>query len=132
MKRGNVWIAVALISAAACGGSASTAPAGNGNTNPAPGNTNPTVGGISVTNNAFTPDAKTVAVGTSVQWAWDSCSGDVYSGQTCVSHNVVFDDGTTSGLQSQGTFSRTFTVAGTYNYHCAVHGLAMKGTIIVQ
>jgi plastocyanin len=132
MTTRNVCIAIALMSAAACGGSASTAPSGNGNTNPSPGNTNPPVGGITVTNNAFTPDAKTVAAGTSVQWAWDSCSGDVYSGQTCISHNVVFDDGTASGLQSQGTFSRTFTVAGTYDYHCAVHGLAMKGTIIVQ
>jgi plastocyanin len=45
---------------------------------------------------------------------------------------VTFDDGTTSATQDQGTFNRMFTVAGTYNYHCLVHGAAMVGTITVQ
>jgi plastocyanin len=94
-------------------------------------NTPPPPEGISVTNNVFTPASKTVSVGTAVEWAWNSCTGNGYNGQTCVSHNVVFDDGATSGLQDQGTFSRTFAVAGTYNYHCAVHA-AMSGTITVQ
>jgi plastocyanin len=80
----------------------------------------------------FTPGSKTVAVGTSVVWTWNTCSGDVYTGQTCVAHNVVFDDGATSGLMDQGTYARTFSVAGTYPYHCAVHGLAMSGSITVQ
>jgi plastocyanin len=120
-------IAFALISAAACGGSSySSGPSQT------PGNTPPPSGGISVTNNAFTPDVKTIGVGTTVQWAWNSCTGGAYGGQTCVSHNVVFDDGTTSGLMNGGTFNRTFTVAGTYNYHCAVHGSAMSGSITVQ
>ena len=125
MTTRNVWIAIALISAAACGGTSSTGTQNGVNTAPPPG-------GVSVTNNVFSPVTKTVAVGSSVQWAWNSCTGDVYSGQTCVSHNVVFDDGVTSGLQDQGTFNRTFNVAGTYNYHCAVHGAAMSGSIIVQ
>jgi len=95
-------------------------------------NTPPPVDGISVTNNLFTPASKTVSVGTAVQWAWNTCTGDSYSGQTCVLHSVTFADGTASATQDQGTFSRTFTVAGTYNYHCAVHGTAMSGSIIVQ
>jgi plastocyanin len=45
---------------------------------------------------------------------------------------VVFDDGVSSGLQDQGTYSRTFTAAGTYPYHCAVHGLAMAGSVTVN
>ena len=110
-----------------CGGS------GGGSTSPPPGvNTPPPVGGISVTNNLFTPASKTISVGTAVQWAWNTCTGDSYSGQTCVLHSVTFDDGTASATQDQGTFSRTFTVAGTYNYHCAVHGTAMSGSITVQ
>ena len=128
MTTRNVCIALALISAAACGGGGSTG------TQPI-GNTPPPAGGVSVTNNAFSPASKTVPVNTPVQWAWNTCTGDPYGGnQTCVSHSVTFDDGTTSSaLQDQGTFSRSFTAAGTYNYHCSVHVLqGMTGTITVQ
>jgi plastocyanin len=85
-----------------------------------------------VTNDAFTPGTKTVAVGTTVKWAWNSCTGDAYSGQTCTSHSVTFDDGATSPTQDQGTFERSFSVAGTYKYHCSIHGAAMSGTITVE
>jgi plastocyanin len=95
-------------------------------------NTPPPTGGISVTNNAFSPTSKTVPVGSAVDWAWNSCSQSPGYGQTCGSHNIVFDDGVSSGLQDQGTYSRTFTVAGTYPYHCAIHGLAMSGSITVN
>jgi plastocyanin len=129
MRTRNVCVALALISVGACGGSGgSTAP-----NNQPTGNTTPPAGGISVTNNNFSPSAKSVAVGTDVKWAWNTCSGDSYSGgQTCVGHSVTFDDGVTSPTQDQGTFNRTFSVAGTYNYHCTVHGTAMAGTITVQ
>jgi plastocyanin len=129
MRTRNVCVALALISVGACGGSGgSTAP-----NNQPTGNTTPPAGGISVTNNNFSPSAKSVVVGTDVKWAWNTCSGDSYSGgQTCVGHSVTFDDGVTSATQDQGTFNRTFAVAGTYNYHCAVHGAAMSGTITVQ
>ena len=105
---------------------------GTGSTSPSDVNTPPPPGGVAVTNNAFTPASQTVSVGSAVQWAWDSCTGDPYNGQTCVSHNIVFDDGVTSGLQDQGTYSRTFTAAGTYPYHCAIHGTAMSGSITVN
>jgi plastocyanin len=130
MRTANVCTALALISAAACGGGYSSGPP----TSQTPGNTTPPSGAISVTNNAFNPDAKSVPVNTSVQWAWNSCTGDPYGGtQTCVSHNVVFDDGSgSSGLKDQGTYSRTFSVAGTYNYHCSVHvAQGMTGSITV-
>jgi plastocyanin len=45
---------------------------------------------------------------------------------------VTFDDGLSSPTQDQGSYSRTFSAAGTYNYHCAVHGAAMAGSITVQ
>ena len=128
----NVCIALALISASACGGSGGGSPSTGPKTQP-PGNTPPAVGEISVTNNAFSPTAKTVTVGTAVNWAWNTCSGgDGYTGQVCVSHSINFDDGVNSGTQDQGTYSRTFTAAGTYPYHCSVHGAAMAGTITVQ
>ncbi|MDQ6689805.1 MAG: plastocyanin/azurin family copper-binding protein [Gemmatimonadota bacterium] len=125
LKQACTTIAIACLFG--CGGS-STSPVTQTSVN-----TPPPPGGISVTNNAFTPASKNVAVGMSVQWAWNACTGgDGYSGQTCVAHNVVFDDGVSSGVQDQGTFNRTFAAVGTYNYHCAVHGTAMSGSITVQ
>jgi plastocyanin len=123
MKTGNVWIAVALISAAACGGSSPT-----GNLN---GNTPPPPNGISVTNDVYNPTSKTVAVGATVQWSWNTCVTDGYSTQTCYNHSVTFDDGQSSTTQDQGSYSRSFATAGTYNYHCLVHP-TMTGSIIVQ
>jgi plastocyanin len=124
-----VFVTIALASLCACGGGggSSTGPTGHVNTPPP-------VDGISVNNNSFSPGTKTVAVGTNVKWAWNSCSGaDPYGGTaTCTEHSVTFDDGVTSPLQDQGTFNRTFTVAGPYTYHCSVHGAAMSGTITVQ
>lgn len=127
MKGVLLMLAVASLSGCGGGGNGSTTgPTNNGV------NTPPPAGGISVSNNMFTPGTKTVAVGGNVDWAWNSCTGDAYNGETCVSHSVTFDDGITSPTQSQGTYSRTFTVAGTYNFHCSQHGTAMSGTITVQ
>lgn len=134
MRTRNVCIALALISASACGGGGgSTSP----NNNQPSGNTPTPTGGISVTNNLFSPSTKTVAVNTTVNWAWNSCTGggDPYGGgggEVCVAHGVNFDDGISSPTQDKGTYSRTFTAAGTYNYHCAVHGTSMAGSITVQ
>lgn len=92
---------------------------------------------VTVENNAFTPATLTVAPGSTVTWTWDTCTTgyDPYGGSTstCVDHSVVWDaGGTSSPTQSQGTYSRTFSTAGTYNYHCAIHGTAMSGKVVVQ
>ena len=123
MTTKTVCAALAFILTAACGGSDED----NGL------NTPPPPGGISVTNNAFSPATKTVSVGTTVTWAWSSCSGgDIYGPETCVAHSVNFADGTKSATQEKGSYSRTFSSAGSYPYQCAVHGAAMSGTITVQ
>jgi plastocyanin len=123
-----------LLAAAGCGGS-STAPSNNntnGN-NPPPQTTPPsTSSSITVGNNWFDPSSTTVPVGTKVTWTWNSCGGDGYGNQTCVAHTVTFDDGTKSPSQSDGSWARTFTTAGTYKYHCSIHGSAMSGTVTVQ
>lgn len=125
MKR--ILVAIAVVSLGACGG-------GGGAAGPVDKhvNTPPPSGGISVTNNSFSPGSKSIAVGATVNWSWNSCTGDPYGTSTCVEHSVTFDDGITSPLQDQGTFNRTFAAAGTYNYHCSVHGTAMSGSITVQ
>lgn len=121
-----LWIMLAFISATACGGGGET-------TGPPTGNTTVPAGGISVTNNAFSPAAKTIPAGTAVTWAWSTCSGgDIYGPETCVAHGVNFEDGTNSPTQETGTYSRTFSTAGSYPYRCAIHGAAMSGSITVQ
>ena len=124
-----------IVAAVGCGGS-STDPGSGGNTNtgnnPPPQGPPATTSSITVSNNFFDPSATTVPVSTRVTWTWDACGGDGYGGQSCTSHGIVFDDGTSSGTQTQGTWSRTFAAAGTYKYHCTVHGAAMSGTIVVQ
>jgi plastocyanin len=126
----SFFVLLAVASLSGCGGSG-----GGGTTAPPNQNTNtpPPVGGISVDNNSFSPSAKTVAVGATVQWAWNSCTGDpYYGGTTCTAHSVTFDDGTGSATQDHGSFSKVFNTAGTFNYHCSQHGAAMSGSITVQ
>ena len=127
MTTKSAWITLALLSAAACGG-------GDKTTGPV-GNTPPPAGGISVINNSYSPAGKTITAGTTVTWAWNSCTGGgIYGGgpETCVAHSVTFDDGTTSPTQEQGSYSRTFGAAGSYAYHCSIHGSAMAGSVTVQ
>jgi plastocyanin len=87
---------------------------------------------VTVSNNNFTPDQVTVARGATVTWQWNSCTGDGYGGQICTSHSVTFDDGGPSAsLRSDGSFSRTFSTAGTFNYHCTAHQ-TMTGRVVAQ
>lgn len=109
---------VALLVAASCDGMADgIAGAGGGH-----GGTGSTSNAISVMDNSFSPNATTVAVGTTVTWTWMGAS----------QHNVTFDDGAASTTQSSGSYARAFTAAGTYPYHCTVHGAAMSGTVTVH
>jgi plastocyanin len=127
----QVCAVVALAGVFACGGGGGGSNATGPVIQPG-GGVNPPPDVITVSNDNFSPASKTVAAGTQVSWNWNTCSGDVYTGQTCVAHSVTFDDGVTSPTQDKGTFARTFTAPGTYAYHCAVHGAAMTGTITVN
>lgn len=133
---------IVLAASAACGSGGGGAAAGSSNLP-----TDPTGGGssngnngvtrtlsVTVTNNTFTPASTTITHGSTVQWTWNTCSGDGYGSTdaSCVEHTVTFDDGPTSQMQDRGTFQRTFNTAGTYKYHCAVHGTAMSGEVKVE
>ena len=96
-----------------CGGGSD-----NGGTGPTPGGNNT----VSVVNNAFNPSALSVASGSTVTWQWNSGG---------VAHDVTFDDGIASSIQSSGSFQRTFTAAGSFPYHCTIHGPSMSGTVTV-
>jgi plastocyanin len=104
----------ALVAAAACSDDN-----GDGGSGPEP------EGDILVENNTFNPSSLEVAQGASVVWAWSSGG---------VTHNVTFDDGEQSGNRSDGTYTRTFATAGTFPYHCTIHGSAtsgMRGSVTV-
>lgn len=136
--------ALCALSIAACGGGGggggySTGPTGGNNPPSNPGNNNPTqTNAVTLTPDSFTPNKISVAKGTTVTWNWDSCTTappDGYGGygsSTCVTHNITFDDGTTSSAQSSGTFARRFDAAGAFKYHCSIHGAAMSGEVDVQ
>ena len=86
---------------------------------------------VQVMNNQFMPATITVPVNTTVTWIW---------AQGALQHNIVPDNQSNVPNSPQVVngpfmFSHTFTTAGTYNYHCAVHGgpgTGMHGTVIVQ
>jgi plastocyanin len=131
--------ALTVAGTVACGGSGgyssptdpstgSSAGGSTGGSNQGNGSRTPS---ISVVNNSYTPGATTVPRGTTVTWTWNTCETG-YDGQTCTSHTVSFDDGRTSAVQDQGTYSLLFATAGTFKYHCKVHGTSMSGTVTVE
>jgi len=78
---------------------------------------------VAVMNNFYQPANLSVSAGTAVTWTWASGGA---------SHSVTFDDGSGgSAIQGSGTFTHTFSTAGTVAYHCLVHGQAMAGTVTV-
>lgn len=105
---------IALVAALAAGCS------GDDNPSQPSGNTGFSV---AVVNNQFNPSTIDVPVGSTVTWQWNS-SG--------VTHNVRFQDGTTSGDKSSGSFPRTFQAAGNFPYICTIHGAeGMSGVVNV-
>lgn len=128
---------LAVLAAFGCGGG------GGGSGTPAPSGpsaplTPASPNDVLVQNNTFNPSTVTVPTGTTVRWTWATCTGgsDPYGGgpgETCVDHSVTWNaGGTASATQSEGTYQRTFTSAGTYDYHCVVHGSSMSGKVVVQ
>jgi len=127
VTRKHWYIGFAVMALASCGGGGDS----SGPPPPPVGNTPVPDGGITVMNNSYSPTAKTIAPGASVEWAWNSCVGG-YDGESCIAHSVTFDDGVTSPVQERGSYTRTFATAGTYDYHCLTHGAAMSGRVTVQ
>jgi plastocyanin len=74
---------------------------------------------------AYVPNPISVPVGTTVTWT----NTDVIP-HTSTSDTGVWESGVLGNGQS---FSFTFTSAGTFPYHCAIHGAAsMSGVVTVQ
>ena len=77
---------------------------------------------------AFSPANRTISVGTTLKWTnKDGVTHTLTSGVPGTPSSV-FDSGNVS---SNGTFSFTFSQAGTFKYYCKIHS-SMTGTITVQ
>lgn len=101
---------------------ATSTPAAESST-PAPSESAGVQNTVKIASFAFTPATITVPVGTTVTW----------TNEDTASHTITADDGTTfnsGNIAKGGTFSFTFTTAGTFPYHCAVHP-SMTATVIV-
>ena len=81
----------------------------------------PSAANVTVNDNAFSPSATMIALGGQVTWTWSGSQP----------HNVTFQSGESSATQSSGTFSRTFTAAGSFSYQCTVHS-GMQGSVSVD
>ncbi|MBV8927680.1 MAG: cupredoxin family copper-binding protein [Mycobacteriaceae bacterium] len=77
---------------------------------------------VSINNFKFDPATLTVPVGATVTW----------TNQDEEPHTVVAKDGSfhSPGMDTHGTYSFTFTNAGTYDYVCSIHPF-MTGTVVV-
>ena len=139
------WLCLLVLSAlvllAACGGGPTSAGTGTTPTTGTSSNSTPVATPTQASNTqmvmittdssgsfAFSPTTLMIKAGTTVTW----------KNATAVGHTVTsddgksFDSGTSNPIAAQGgTFSFTFTKAGTFPYHCEIHPF-MKATVIVQ
>jgi plastocyanin len=78
---------------------------------------------VIIDNFTFTPKDLTVAVGTTVKWV----------NHDDIPHNVVEKNKTfrSKALDTDDSFSYTFTTAGTFDYFCGLHP-HMVGQVIVK
>ena len=75
----------------------------------------------------YKPQCASIAAGTTVSWTW---SDTVFAHSVTSNTAGLFDSGV---LEPGSTFEHTFTDAGTYQYHCTVHGRILhSGTIEVS
>jgi plastocyanin len=102
------------------GGAASARPSKSGEQRPAEAAKQ-----IAIDNFTFDPPTLTIPIGTKVTWV---NRDDVPHTATSTAKPKHFESGT---LDTDDKFSHVFTVAGTYEYFCAVHP-KMTGRIIVK
>jgi amicyanin len=77
---------------------------------------------VSISDFKFNPATLTVPVGTTVTW----------TNKDEEPHTIAAKDGSfhSPGIDTHGTYSFTFTTAGSYDYTCSIHPF-MTGTVVV-
>lgn len=78
---------------------------------------------VSIANMAYTPATITVSAGTKITWM----------NNDNMTHTVTADDESfdSGNIAPGSSFSRTFSVKGTFSYHCTIHP-NMLGKVVVQ
>ncbi|HZE79715.1 MAG TPA: cupredoxin family copper-binding protein [Candidatus Polarisedimenticolia bacterium] len=78
---------------------------------------------VKIDNFVFSPNPLTVPAGSTIRW----------TNQDDIPHNVVSDDKSFKSkvLDTDETFTYTFTKPGTYTYFCSIHP-KMTGKVVVQ
>ncbi|MGA8540404.1 MAG: cupredoxin family copper-binding protein [Terriglobales bacterium] len=119
MNRKNAWIAgltapLAIAAVLMFAGSASV----TANDQPSPANS-----AVKIDNFVFGPQTVTVPVGATVTW----------TNKDDIPHTAVSTDGVfkSKAMDTDESFSYTFTKAGTYSYYCSIHP-RMTGKVVVQ
>ena len=86
----------------------------------------------------FTPNVVTIKAGEKVVWIYADGAKEPHSvtsgqcrGPDCSGGGQEFSSGPTLKIPGH-RFEHTFTKAGTYPYHCDLHGGSMQGTVIVK
>jgi amicyanin len=77
---------------------------------------------VSITDFKFNPVTLTIPVGTTVTW----------TNKDEEPHTIAAKDGSfkSPGMDTNGTYSYTFTTPGSYDYICGIHPF-MTGTVVV-
>ena len=82
----------------------------------------PAAASVSIKNMAFNPASLSVTAGATVTWM---------NSDTTI-HTVTADDGSfnSGNIAIGATYSRVFSTAGTFSYHCTIHP-EMTGKVVV-
>jgi plastocyanin len=114
------FITISLLTGISCSKSGSSGY--NSSTTPPP---SVSADEIQVYNMKFSPATLTVKKGTTVKWK----NEDSYAHTATSNDSTTFNTG---NIAAGVTAAYTTTTAGTFDYHCTIHGLAMAGTLVVN
>ncbi len=85
---------------------------------------------ITVSDTGFSPGALQVPIGTEVFWQWTGKQEHQITGTFKGNDGDIPVE--SPRLKGSGTFSYEFKTNGLFEYHCAVHGDAMPGEVIIK
>ena len=96
----------------------------NNSTNPTSNGSTPVAAAtVSIENFAFSPAVVHVKLGGTVTWTNKDSTP-----HTATDISGSFDSGS---LETDKTFTKTFSTAGTFTYHCTIHSMMPNATVVV-